>query len=303
MLRVLTPGGARVASGLWGRAAWCAHKHVRSVGNTEIRKGEGDERDGTDKTHGSADIDEVHKFSRLSGEWWNPHGTFGALQTMNSVRVRYLVEHLPHYTDGWTGGVPGDAKPLEGLQMLDVGSGGGIFAEPLARLGAQVLGVDASEECVTAARMHAEEDPFLDETLAYRHATAEDLVAEGQAFDAVLASEIIEHVRDPAEFLKSCAQLVKPGGCLFVSTISRTLKSLALACVAAERILRLVPPGTHEWGKFITPVELILMLEDVGLNTQDIQGVAYNPLLRRWSFVDDKDINYMLLAKKEMEQA
>jgi 2-polyprenyl-6-hydroxyphenyl methylase/3-demethylubiquinone-9 3-methyltransferase len=237
----------------------------------------------------SLDPAEVAKFSALAAEWWNPAGKFGVLHKFNPVRLAYIKEQATarFHRD------PFERRPLSGLRLLDIGCGGGLLSEPMARLGAEVTGIDPAERNVSTASVHAEEQ---DLAIDYRVATAEDLV--GESFDIVLAMEVIEHVVDPAAFTRVCAALLKPGGLLFVATLNRTFKSFALAIVGAEYVLGWLPKGTHQWEKFITPGELETWLGDSGLAVLDRAGVTYSPFSDTWRKARDMDVNYMLLAGK-----
>jgi 2-polyprenyl-6-hydroxyphenyl methylase/3-demethylubiquinone-9 3-methyltransferase len=240
---------------------------------------------------GTVDRDEVARFSRLAGQWWDPQGPMAALHKFNPVRLAYIRDrsaaHFGH-----------DAKRLDslaGLRILDIGCGGGILSEPLARLGASVTGADPSESNVAVARRHAAQSGLA---IDYRSVAAEQLAETGEVFDVVLAMEVIEHVTDVGQFTALAAALVKPGGLLFVATLNRTAKSFALAIVGAEYILRWLPRGTHRWDKFVTPNELEIALEWSGLRIGGATGVIYNLFADRWQLSNDKDVNYMVVAEK-----
>ncbi|MAK63032.1 MAG: bifunctional 3-demethylubiquinol 3-O-methyltransferase/2-polyprenyl-6-hydroxyphenol methylase [Ponticaulis sp.] len=240
----------------------------------------------------SIDADEVAKFSRIASEWWDPKGKFKPLHKFNPVRLGFLRETLvAHF------GMDARAvRPLEGLKLLDIGCGGGLISEPMARLGADVTGVDASPQNIKTAMVHAEQSGL---EIDYRAGTAEALRAEGEGqFDAVLNLEIIEHVADPEAFLKDCVALVKPGGIMVVATLNKTLKSLALAKVGAEYILRWLPPGTHDFSKFLSPDEICDWMADAGMLCDDPVGVSFNPLMDRWALSNDTDVNYMVVGRK-----
>lgn len=240
----------------------------------------------------SIDADEVAKFSRIASEWWDPKGKFKPLHRFNPVRLKFLRETLvSHY------GLDEKAvKPLEGLRLLDIGCGGGLVSEPMSRMGASVTGVDASEANIKTAMVHAEESGL---TIDYRAGTIEALAEAGEPpFDVVLNLEIIEHVADPETFLKDCASLVKPGGIMVVATLNKTLKSLALAKIGAEYILRWLPPGTHDFSKFLAPDEISNWMTEAGLVCDDAVGVSFNPLMDRWSVSKDTDVNYMVVGRK-----
>ena len=235
---------------------------------------------------------EIEKFSAIADEWWDPFGKFKPLHKFNPVRLAYIRDGIcAHF------GRDRRAKaPLEGLRLIDIGCGGGLVAEPMRRLGADVTAIDASERNIKTAMAHA--GPLgLD--IDYRCATAEDLVAGGEApFDVVLNLEVVEHTPDPAVFLGACAQLVKPGGLMTMATINRTLKALALAKVGAEYVLRWLPAGTHDPRKFVKPDEAKAALVTAGMTVTAEAGVSYNPLMDTWRIGDDMDVNYMLTATK-----
>ncbi|KNC86008.1 3-demethylubiquinone-9 3-O-methyltransferase [Sphaeroforma arctica JP610] len=188
-------------------------------------------------------------------------------------------------------------RALEGVQVLDVGCGGGILSENLARLGATVTGIDAAMENISVAKLHSKGDPSLAKLLTYKHITAEDVQASGQTFDVVVASEIIEHVDDPQEFVKTCSAMVKPKGVFIASTINQTWQAYVQTVVLAEHVLRWVPVGTHIYSKFITPFDMTAYLGHAGLSVVDTQGMSYDPALK-WRLTDDTSINYITAAVK-----
>jgi 2-polyprenyl-6-hydroxyphenyl methylase / 3-demethylubiquinone-9 3-methyltransferase len=239
----------------------------------------------------TVDAEEVAQFSRLAGEWWDAHGPMAALHKFNPVRLAFIRDRA-------AGHFHRDAKRLDslaGLRILDIGCGGGILAEPLARLGAAVVGVDPSESNIAVARRHAAQSELA---VDYRTGSAEALAAAGETFDVVLAMEVVEHVTDLNLFINAAAALVKSGGLLFVATLNRTIKSFALAIVGAEYILRWLPRGTHQWDKFVTPNELEIAIEQSGLHIIGETGVIYNLLADRWQLSSDMDVNYMVVAEK-----
>jgi 2-polyprenyl-6-hydroxyphenyl methylase / 3-demethylubiquinone-9 3-methyltransferase len=243
-----------------------------------------------DNRHASSvDPAEVERFSRHAADWWNPRGTMAPLHKFNPVRLGYIRDQAAARFDR----DPKKPDCLKGLRMLDVGCGGGILSEPLARLGARVVGVDPAEDNIAAARAHAKETGV---DVDYRATTAEELAGKRERFDVVLAMEVVEHVVDGKEFVATCATMVKPGGLLIAATLNRTLKSFALAIVGAEYVLRWLPRGTHQWDKFVKPEELESAMEKSGLQVIGERGVIYNPFADRWQLSSDMDVNYMLVA-------
>lgn len=240
----------------------------------------------------SIDDAEIARFESVAAEWWDSEGKFRPLHRMNPTRVGYIRDALCRHF----GRTAGDPRPLDGLSIADVGCGGGLLCEPMARLGARVTGVDAGEEAVSIARLHAAQVGL---EIDYRQATAEALAAEGARFDAVLALEIVEHVADVDAFLAALAALMRPGGALIMSTLNRTPKSFGLAIVGAEYLLRWVPRGTHDWRKFVRPSELAGGLRRQGLEIDDVHGMVFNPLSGAWSLSDrDLEVNYLLAGHK-----
>ncbi|MGB6119913.1 MAG: bifunctional 2-polyprenyl-6-hydroxyphenol methylase/3-demethylubiquinol 3-O-methyltransferase UbiG [Mesorhizobium sp.] len=237
------------------------------------------------------DAGEIERFSALAAEWWNPNGKFKPLHKFNPVRLAWIRDQVTTRF----GRDPRAPRPFEGLRILDIGCGGGLLCEPMARLGAEVVGADASETNIEVAKLHAAEAGV---TVDYRATTAEDLADAGEKFDIVLNMEVIEHVSDPALFMSKCAEMVKPDGVMFVATINRTLKALGLAIIGAEYVLRWLPRGTHEFGKLVRPDELQKFLTDAGMKISDRTGVIYNPLADRWQKSSDMDVNYMVLAER-----
>jgi 2-polyprenyl-6-hydroxyphenyl methylase / 3-demethylubiquinone-9 3-methyltransferase len=239
----------------------------------------------------TVDEAEVARFSRLSAEWWDAHGPMAALHKFNPVRLAYIRDAACKRFDR----DPKSLACLKGLRILDIGCGGGILSEPLARLGAAVVGADPSDSNIEVARRHAAQG---DVVVDYRCTTAEALAKTRERFDIVLAMEVVEHVADVALFVASCAALMRPQGMMIVATINRTLKSFALAIVGAEYILRWLPRGSHQWDKLVTPNELEIALEQAGLRVTDETGVFYNLLADRWSLSADMDVNYMVAAER-----
>jgi 2-polyprenyl-6-hydroxyphenyl methylase/3-demethylubiquinone-9 3-methyltransferase len=237
------------------------------------------------------DQEEVARFARLSVEWWDAKGPFRPLHRINPTRLAYIRDQLCRSF----GRDKKQAASLKDLTILDIGCGGGLVAEPLARLGAKVTGIDPAPETIAAAKAHAE---GMRLGIDYRTATAEELAASGASFDAVLLLEVIEHVPDVPAFLKTVAPLVKPRGVLILSTLNRTLKAYALAIVGAELILRWLPLGTHNWDRFVRPDELRSALRGCGLAVTDLTGMSYNPLADEWRLSRDTDVNYFATAAR-----
>jgi 2-polyprenyl-6-hydroxyphenyl methylase/3-demethylubiquinone-9 3-methyltransferase len=240
---------------------------------------------------GTVDDDEVARFSRLAGEWWDARGPMAALHALNPVRLAYIRDRAAAHF----GRDPKRLDSLAGLRVLDIGCGGGILCEPLARLGAAVTGADPSAENISAARHHAAQTGIA---VDYRNASAEALAEAGEIFDIVLAMEVVEHVADVGLFVRLAAAMVKPGGLMVVATLNRTVKSFALAIVGAEYILRWLPRGTHQWEKFVTPNELEIALEQSRLRVIGETGVVYDLLADRWQLSAGMDVNYMMAAEK-----
>jgi 2-polyprenyl-6-hydroxyphenyl methylase/3-demethylubiquinone-9 3-methyltransferase len=239
----------------------------------------------------TVDETELARFAALAGEWWDPRGKMAPLHKFNPVRLGYI-------RDAACRRFGRDSKRLDalkGLRILDIGCGGGILSEPLARLGADVVGADPAEANIEAARLHAADGGLA---IDYRATTAEALAEAGERFDIVLAMEVVEHVADVNLFVELTGAMVKPGGMMIAATLNRTLKSFALAIVGAEYVLRWLPRGTHTWDKFVTPNELEIALELAGLRVIDDTGVVYNPLADRWRLASDMDVNYMLTAER-----
>jgi 2-polyprenyl-6-hydroxyphenyl methylase/3-demethylubiquinone-9 3-methyltransferase len=239
----------------------------------------------------SIDAAEVAKFSAMADEWWDPSGKFAPLHKFNPVRLGFIRDMAAAHS----GRDARSLRPFEGLSLLDIGCGGGLLSEPMARLGFDVLGADASERNVKTASAHAISSGV---SIDYRATTAEALAAEGRCFDVVLNMEVVEHVSDLDLYLHACAKLVRPGGLMFVATLNKTLKSLALAKIGAEYILGWLPRGTHDWSRFIEPPKLRAILEDTGLDIKKEQGVAFDPLSWNWKLSSDMDVNYMLVAAR-----
>jgi 2-polyprenyl-6-hydroxyphenyl methylase/3-demethylubiquinone-9 3-methyltransferase len=244
----------------------------------------------------SIDPAEVERFSRIAAEWWDPKGKFAPLHRFNPTRLTFIRDQALHHFSR----DPAPRRPFEGLRLLDIGCGGGLLSEPMSRLGFAVTGVDASPRNIGTASTHAGEQGL---SIDYRASTAEGLLAAGEPpFDVVLNMEVIEHVADPGEYLRSCARLLAPGGLMIVATLNRTLKALALAKIGAEYILRWVPAGTHDWKKFLKPDELRGFLAGEPVTVDGPFGVVFDPITGRWSQSGDADVNYMMTVTKVAEQ-
>jgi 2-polyprenyl-6-hydroxyphenyl methylase/3-demethylubiquinone-9 3-methyltransferase len=237
------------------------------------------------------DAGEVERFSALSAEWWNPNGKFRPLHKFNPVRLSYIRDQVA----ARFGRDIHAARPFEGLRFLDIGCGGGLLCEPMARLGATMVGADASATNIEVAKLHAAESGV---TIDYRAAPAEDLADAGEKFDVILNMEVVEHVSDVGLYLARCSEMVRPGGIMFVATINRTLKALGLAIIGAEYVLRWLPRGTHQYGRLVRPDELEKALSEAGMTVVDKTGVIYHPLADRWQRSKDMDVNYMVMAEK-----
>lgn len=241
----------------------------------------------------SIDAAEVAKFQAMAAEWWDPAGKFKPLHMLNPVRLDYITGQIA----AEFGRDRKFLRPFEGLRLLDIGCGGGLVSEPMARLGAAVTGADAAPENIEVARVHAAQS---DLSIDYRATTAEAILAEGARFDVVLALEIVEHVADPQEFITTCARLLRPGGVLIASTLNRTPQSFAAAIVGAEWIMRWLPRGTHEWSRFIRPHELAGMFEAAGVTVVDRSGMVFNPLGWSWSLSKrDLSVNYLVTGVRQ----
>jgi 2-polyprenyl-6-hydroxyphenyl methylase / 3-demethylubiquinone-9 3-methyltransferase len=237
----------------------------------------------------TVDPAEVARFSQLSEEWWDPQGRMAPLHKINPLRLGWIRDTACRKFNR----NPRSLKSLDRLRILDIGCGAGLLSEPLARLGAQVIGIDPSESNIAAAKVHAARSHIL---IDYRATTVEEM-GNLERFDIVLAMEVIEHVTDVGLFLQRCAALMKPQGVMVVSTLNRTLKSFALAIVGAEYVLRWLPRGTHQWSKFVTPAELAQHLHKSRLEIAEQTGVVYTPFADRWSLSSDMDVNYMVTAE------
>lgn len=243
----------------------------------------------------SVDPAEIANFAAMADEWWDENGKFKPLHKFNPIRIGYIrdtvIDHFRLQTD--------DAivklKPFQGLRILDIGCGGGLLSEPMARLGADVVAADASEKNIQIAKIHAEKSGLQ---IDYRHTTAEDLADAGEQFDVILNMEVIEHVADIEGFIEACSTMLKPGGIMFIATLNRTAKSFAFAIVGAEYVLRWLPKGTHSWKKFLKPSEVARLVRNNTLSVRDISGATYNPFEDRWHLSMDLSVNYMIAAVK-----
>ncbi|WP_375693207.1 MULTISPECIES: bifunctional 2-polyprenyl-6-hydroxyphenol methylase/3-demethylubiquinol 3-O-methyltransferase UbiG [unclassified Bartonella] len=244
-----------------------------------------------DKTPTTIDQSEIDHFSRIATEWWNPQGKFRPLHQFNPTRLAYIREKicLEFNRD------PSSLTPFHNLKILDIGCGGGLLSEPMARLGAMVVGVDAAQTNIEVAKTHAAQN---DLSIDYRTTTAEVLANEGEKFDIILNMEVVEHVADVNLFIAATAKMLKPQGLMFVSTLNRTWKAWGLAIVGAEYILRWLPKGTHDYKKFLKPLELKNFLSKNALTVIDEIGITYNPLNDSWNRSKDMGVNYLLLAKR-----
>ena len=235
---------------------------------------------------------EVAKFEAMAAEWWNPNGKFKPLHMMNPCRLDYITTQIAaEFGRDLT-----QPKPLAGLRILDIGCGGGLLSEPMARLGADVVGADAAPRNIPVARLHAEAAGL---EIDYRHTTAEDMAAAGEEFDVVLNMEVVEHVADPLAYLTACQILLKPQGLMICSTLNRNPKSYLFAIIGAEQVMRWLPKGTHDWKKFITPDELYDLIRKAGLDPVDRKGMVFNPLGWSWSLsARDLSVNYVTASVK-----
>ena len=238
------------------------------------------------------DPSEVAKFEAMAAEWWDPNGKFKPLHMLNPCRLDYITRQISAEFDRDLT----HPEPFSGLDLLDIGCGGGLLSEPMARLGANVVGADAAEGNLPVARLHAAQEGLV---IDYRHTTAEDLAAEGAQFDVVLNMEVVEHVADPLAYLTACQKLLKPGGLMICSTLNRNPKSYVMAIIGAEYVMRWLPKGTHDWSKFITPDELYALLRDAGLDPVDRKGFVFDKLTWGWTISDrDLSVNYVTASVK-----
>ncbi len=240
----------------------------------------------------TVDPSEIAKFEAMAAEWWDTEGKFKPLHMLNPCRLDYITQQIALDFDR---DMKSDA-PFKGLRILDIGCGGGLLCEPMARLGADVVGADAAERNIPVAQVHADQSGL---TIDYRHTTAEALAGNGEQFDIVLNMEVVEHVADPQSYLDACSALLKPGGLHICSTLNRTPKSFLFGIIGAEYVMRWLPKGTHEWSKFITPEELFALLENAGLVPVDRKGFVFNKLRWTWSIsATDLGVNYVTSSHK-----
>ncbi|MGQ3676019.1 bifunctional 2-polyprenyl-6-hydroxyphenol methylase/3-demethylubiquinol 3-O-methyltransferase UbiG [Xanthobacter sp. TB0139] len=242
-------------------------------------------------SHATVDPEEVARFNALGKQWWDEKGKMAPLHAMNPSRLAFVRDALVRHF----GREGHSMRPLAGLRVVDVGCGGGLLSEPMARMGASVTGIDPAPRNIEVARNHAEGQGL---GIEYLPVTAEELAVRGARFNAVVALEVVEHVADVATFIRTLGTLVDEGGVLVLSTLNRTAKSFALAIVGAEYVLRWLPPGTHNWEKFITPEELEASLAAAGYEAKERAGLVYNPLNGQFSLSDDLAVNYFMVARK-----
>lgn len=235
---------------------------------------------------------ELAQFEATAADWWDENGPFRPLHQLNPTRMQFIRDHLCAHFDR----DPLSLKPLKGLKIIDVGCGGGLISEPLARLGATMTAVDAGAEAIGVASAHATQSGL---EIDFRQTTAEAVVERGETFDAVVSLEVIEHVADVQAFLSSLGQLCRPGGALVLGTLNRTVKSLALAKIGAEYILRWVPAGTHNWRQFVKPSEMARGLRAQGVSLQNLKGVTFNPIRDEWRLSDDIAVNYLAAFRRD----
>lgn len=240
----------------------------------------------------SVNPDEIAHFSSMAETWWDPKGPFKPLHQLNPTRIAFIKDQIcSHFGLDVKG-----EKPLSGLRILDIGCGGGLLCEPMARLGAEIVGADAAIKNIKTASLHADQ---MGLDIDYRYISAEELSAQGEKFDVILNMEVIEHVADISSFLTACHHMLKKDGCMTISTLNRTLKSWAMAIAGAEYILRWLPKGTHDWQKFLKPSEICDLCQASGFNITTIKGMVYNPIKASWSLDDhDFSVNYVALAVK-----
>jgi 2-polyprenyl-6-hydroxyphenyl methylase/3-demethylubiquinone-9 3-methyltransferase len=242
----------------------------------------------------TVDPAEVAKFEAMAAEWWDVNGKFKPLHMLNPCRLDYITAQIA----AEFGRDLAKPLPFKDLRILDIGCGGGLLSEPMARLGADVVGADAAARNIPVAQVHAEQSGLA---IDYRHTTAEAMAAAGEQFDVVLNMEVVEHVSDPLAYLTACQQLLRPGGLMICSTLNRNPKSFAMAIIGAEWVMRWLPKGTHDWAKFITPDELYALIDKAGLRPVDRKGMVFNPVTWRWSLsARDLGCNYVTASVKTL---
>lgn len=280
------------------RLATCLPPAVQRASEINGSTASGTRRKRPYSTSHTVDPVELKKFQAWSAKWWDEEGVYSALHAMNDIRVPFIRDILMSKNHIHDVGIP-----LSGIKLLDVGCGGGLLSEPLGRLGAAVTGIDPLEDNIRTGGLHKSFDPVLEQRVQYRACSLEDIVEHSEeGFDAVVASEVVEHVNDVEAFIHSCFQVLKPGGSIFITTINKTQLSYLLGILLAEKVMSLVPEGTHDWDKFISPVELERLLESNGFVVDMVRGMLYNPLMGTWLWIDDTSINYAIHAVKVVTQ-
>ncbi len=232
---------------------------------------------------------EIEKFSKMAEEWWDPNGKFKPLHKFNPIRIRYIKDNIINHFN-----LKDKSKPLNKINILDIGCGGGLLSEPMSRLGANVVGIDASEKNIKIAKMHAKKNNLK---IEYKNTSPENLKTN-KKFDVILNMEIVEHVEDINFFIKSCSKLLKKNGIMFVATLNKTLKSYVFGIIGAEYIMRWLPIGTHEWEKFVNPDDLIAISKKNNLTVQKLDGMKYNLIKDQWTLSNDKSVNYISIFNK-----
>ncbi|XP_019375780.1 PREDICTED: ubiquinone biosynthesis O-methyltransferase, mitochondrial, partial [Gavialis gangeticus] len=285
---------------LCGNYNWKTHLQSSSTSGclSEMRNGMSAARRLFSASHTTVDPKEVKKFQLLAHKWWDEQGEYSPLHSMNDIRVPFIRDTLLNLSSEHQLG-----SPLSGIKILDVGCGGGLLSEPLGRLGASVTGIDPLEDNIRTAEQHKSFDPDLDKRIQYKSCSLEEIAEEStETFDVIVASEVVEHVADLETFISCCYQVLKPEGSLFITTLSKTQLSYVLGIVVAEKIMGIVPDGTHDWEKFITPEELERLLESNGFLVKAVNGMLYNPFSGSWSWIESTSINYALHAVKSKAQ-
>ena len=232
---------------------------------------------------------EIEKFSKMAEEWWDPNGKFKPLHKFNPIRIRYIKDNIINHFN-----LKDKSKPLTKINILDIGCGGGLLSEPMSRLGANVVGIDASEKNIKIAKMHAKKNNLI---IEYKNTSPENLKTN-KKFDVILNMEIVEHVEDVNFFIKSCSKLLKKNGIMFVATLNKTLKSYVFGIIGAEYIMRWLPIGTHDWEKFVNPDDLIAISKKNNLTVQKLDGMKYNLIKDQWTLSNDKSVNYISIFNK-----